>query len=110
MTPFNEFTGKMERVLICAWRSVVCACNIDENMFNSVMFSMENEGNYWGYSFAVRTGSKWLQAVRRIKAFEYDIFAPNDNGQNRSYDNVASELALDILSEIREKVLELGSK
>ena len=48
----------------------------------------------------MRSEGRWRQGKVDIEPVEYDVLAPNGDGQNRSPENIASDLSFEILDEI----------
>lgn len=103
MSSFSEFSELMERNCYASWRSVIGRQNEYRiESVDSTVFTMQDKDGEWRYSFAIRSDGRWYQGKASTLPVSYDIFAPNDNGQNRSPENVASDLSFAILEEISD--------
>ena len=101
MTTFADFSEIMERDCYASWRSVVGRQNEYKiATVDSTVFTMQDKGDKWSFSFAIRSDGRWHQGKVEIEPVSYDIFSPNDDGQNRSPANIASDLSFSILEKI----------
>lgn len=108
MTQFEEFSEMVERICFNSWRSAVGKDNeglISE--VSTILFSKE-EGREWEFSFALRRFGRWAQAKRSIEPVEYDPINPPPvtgyDPKQRSPQNQASELAMEMLLEVAERL------
>lgn len=105
MIDFVEFSELMERDCCMSWRSVIGRQNeYVISLIDSTVFTMQEKDGMWLYSFAVRSDGRWHQGKAEIEPVSYDIFEPNDEGQNRSPENVASDLSFSILEKIAKEL------
>ena len=110
MTDFEEFSEMVERVCFNSWRSAVGKDNeglISE--VSTVLFSKEEKGAEWEFSFALRRFGRWAQSKRKIKPVEYDLLNPTPIGEfdprrSMSPQNQASQLATEMLLEVAERL------
>lgn len=101
MTTFADFSEIMERDCYASWRSVIGRQN--EYLIDSVdstVFTMQETDDRWIYSFSIRSNGKWHQGKAETVPITYDVLASNEHGENRSPENVASDLAFSILERI----------
>ena len=110
MTEFAEFAEFLERICSSSWRSAVGRDNEELiSEVSTVLFSMEDKGEKWEFSFALRRFGRWSQAKREIAKVEYDPMDPPPAGvydpkRSQSPQNKASELATEMLLEVAEKL------
>ena len=115
MITFDEFSEMLERNCFNSWRTSIGRSNNEViESVNAVIFTRNdnNKDGTWEFSFALRIGNKWYQAVKIIDRVEYDIYNPPSfddmkNGNvkcNMSPQNIASSLAIDLLSDIDKKI------
>ena len=102
MIDFVGFAEVVERDCFAGWRSVLGRDN--EYMLrdiDSVVFSMRDNEDAWSFSFALRYKGKWAQGKKDIAPVEYDVF-----GQDRSPDNIASDISLGLLQDTVGRLLD----
>lgn len=105
MINFTDFSELMERNCYASWRSVIGRQNEYKiDTVDSTVFTMQERDGKWVYSFAIRSEGRWHQGKVETEPISYDIFAPNDEGQNRSPENIASDLSFSILDSIAKEL------
>lgn len=105
MVPFEEFAEMVERGCFSSWRSAIGKDNealISE--VQSVLFTKEDKGSRWEFSFALRRYGRWAQSKRSMEPMQYDLLDPPPAGEydprrSQSPQNRASELSLEMLME-----------
>lgn len=108
---FDEFSEMVERNCFTSWRSVV-GRDLEDliESVNSMVVTRSCDDDGWTFSFGLRIDRKWYQAKRTIPPVEYDILEPQPHGEefdparSMSPDNTASELSIEIMSEVAEEV------
>lgn len=109
----DEFSEMLERNCSSAWRSVIGRDNVDIiESVNSVLFTRSESEDKWTFSFALRIGERWHQAKREINRIDYDPYDPPPFDDSESFDakkhmspqNMASEVSIDLLTEVGKKV------
>ena len=106
MTQFEDFAEMVERICFSSWRSAIG--RDDEELISevsTVLFSKEDKGARWEFSFALRRFGRWSQSKREIERVEYDPMDPPPAGmydpkRSQSPQNRASELATEMLLEV----------
>lgn len=105
---FVEFSEIIERACYNSWRTVLGRDKEDTiAKINSVLFTMNDKGDIWEYSFALRIDKKWYQSKIEMPPVEYDIYEPApffDVDANKSPQNIASEKAIEILNTIAGEI------
>lgn len=110
---FDEFSEVLERNCFNAWRSVIGRDNVDAiESVNSVLFTRVEGEELWTFSFALRIGERWHQAKKEIDRIEYDPCDPPPFDDTEGFDlrrhmspqNIASEVSVDLLTEVARKV------
>lgn len=105
---FTEFAEMVERRLSASWRSVV-VMHDDEMLgeITSTVFTMDGSGDKWKFSFALRRDGMWYQSKCEVDPFDYEVVDlpdRNDVRANMSPENRASEVSIEMLSDIRDKM------
>ena len=112
MTSFEDFSEMVERSCFNSWRSAVG--KDDEVMLSrisSILFTKEELPSIWRFSMALRRDGRWVQCSRDVEPVEYDPYNPQpidefDPVKSLSPQNMASSVALDMLTEISRRVRE----
>lgn len=98
---FDEFSEVVERMCCCGWRSVFGKNNQDViDRVNSIMVTRKNHGNEWEFSFCLRIGKAWHQAVERIEPVRHDVMDIEFEAPTKA----ASDLAFRLMGRISEDV------
>ena len=79
---------------------------------NSVLFTRSETDGRWTFSFALRIGERWHQAKKDVDAIEYDPYDPPPFDDTEEFDprkhmspqNIASEVSIELLTEVGRKV------
>lgn len=110
MSGFEQFAELVERICMNSWRSAIGArdSGVIESI-SSVLFSKEDKGDEWKFSFAVRERGRWVQSMRSVEPVEYDPYDPPpvtgfDPDRSMSPQNRASTIALEMMEEVRERL------
>ena len=110
MVPFEEFAEMVERGCVNSWRSAIGKDN--EGLIaevQTVLFSKEDKGGNWEFSFALRRYGRWAQSKRAVEPIQYDLLNPPPAGEydpkrSQSPQNKASELSTEMLLEVAERL------
>lgn len=109
----DEFSEMLERNCFNAWRSVIGRDNVEIiESVNSVLFTRSETDGGWTFSFALRIGERWHQAKKDVDAIEYDPYDPPPFDDTEEFDprkhmspqNIASEVSIELLTEVGRKV------
>ena len=109
MFDFEEFSEMVERNCFNSWRSVLGVLDDAETVIkesDSILFTRKDKGDKWEFSFSLRRLGVWVQVIKAIEPFEYDLLNPSDPlnvEANMSPQNRASILATDLLTELAQK-------
>ena len=109
----DEFSEMLERNCFNAWRSVIGRDNVEIiESVNSVLFTRSETDGRWTFSFALRIRERWHQAKKDVDAIEYDPYDPPPFDDTEEFDprkhmspqNIASEVSIELLTEVGRKV------
>ena len=109
----DEFSEMLERNCFNAWRSVIGRDNVEIiESVNSVLFTRSETDGRWTFSFALRIGERWHQVKKDVDAIEYDPYDPPPFDDTEEFDprkhmspqNIASEVSIELLTEVGRKV------
>ena len=110
MSAFEDFSELLERVCFNSWRSAIGRDDeLTLSEVSSVLFTKEEVGGKWHFSFALRRLGRWAQSKREVEPLEYDPYDPPpvdeyDPKRSQSPQNFASQLATEMLMEVRERL------
>lgn len=111
MSAFEDFSELLERSCFNSWRSAI---GRDDDFIlscvSSVLYTKEEVGGKWRFSFALRKNGRWHQCQRDIEPVAYDPYDPPPAGEfdpkkSMSPQNVASQLASEMLCEVARMVV-----
>ena len=110
MVEFEDFAEMVERICESSWRSAIGRDNaalISE--VSTILFSKEEVGGKWEFSFALRRFGRWAQSKRSVEPLKYDPMDPPPAGtfdpeRSMSPQNQASQLATEMLLEVAERL------
>lgn len=98
---FDGFSQVVERMCFNGWRA---ALGIDTpellDDVNSVMLTRSHKPNRWEFSFCLRIGKRWHQAVAEVPPVEFDVF---EDTFTRPKD-IAMGLVDDLLTKVRKDI------
>ena len=105
---FDEFSEMIERACFNSWRSVIGLANEELiTSVDSILFTRQEHGDKWEFSFALRVDTKWSQSKIEMEPIEFDPFGPIDPQnveENMSPQNKASSISIDLLSNVAKKI------
>ena len=95
----DEFSEIVERMCVCGWRSVLGRNNSATiRGVNSVMVTHSDVGGTWEFSFCLRYGKGWHQAVERMAPVDHSPMDMDNDPPSR----VASELSFRLMERVAE--------
>jgi len=109
MSPFEEFSELVERVCFNSWRSSIGREDSETSRVSSILFTKEELGGVWRFSFALRVDGRWYQSQCETEPVEYDPYDPPpidefDPKRSVSPQNLASSMAGDMLVDVYRRI------
>ena len=110
MSAFEDFSEMLERTCFNGWRSVIGRG--DEALLSeisTVIYTKEDRGSEWAFSFGLRRFGRWAQCQRQIEPVDFDPLdlPPADRfdpKKSMSPMNKASALGIEMISEVAERL------